>query len=226
MKTDFHRDKMGFYAKGLMAVTVLLGALTFLRIVGYLTASSEAGVMAARVDPNVRNAPTPAAMTKLLASSHASAEELKKKNLFFATPPRQHPVKEVLGILGDEALINDKWCKVGDSVGDAKIVAIDATKVRIAWDGQEKEFSPIAASGGGGGGQAARSGSSRPGGRPGPTGGPPVVVSGGRRGMGRGGQGLSSAEREQMRARWQSMSPEERQRARDEMRQRLGSRRQ
>ncbi len=30
-------------------------------------------------------------------------------------------------------------------LGDAKIVAIEPTKVRVAWDGQEKEFSPIGA---------------------------------------------------------------------------------
>ena len=65
----------------------------------------------------------------------------------------------MLGILGHEALINGKWYKVGDSVGEAKIVAIEPTKVRIAWNGQEKEFSPIGSSGRSGG--AARTRSSR-----------------------------------------------------------------
>lgn len=218
MKNEFHKDKTGLYTRGLMAVTVLLGALTFLRVAGFLTASSEARVMAAKIDPNGPSAETPADMTRLLASAKASAEKLKKKNLFVVTPPPQHPVKEVLGILGDEALINDKWCKAGDSVGDAKIVAIEPTKVRIAWNGQEKEFAPIGSSGGGG--QPGPSGPSRPGGRPGPAGKPQMVVTGARGGVAKAGQGLSAADRE----RWQSMSPEERQRAREEMRQRLGAR--
>jgi len=223
MKSEFHKDKADFYAKGLVGVAVLLGALTFLRVAGFLATSSEARVMAAKVDPNGSNARAPDDVSKLLVSAKASAEELKKKNLFVVTPPRQHPVSEVLGILGDEALINGNWCKVGDSVGDAKIVAIDPTKVRIAWDGQEKEFSPISAAGGGG--QAERSGPSRPTGRPAPAGKAPVVAGGARRGAAaQAGPRLSAGERDRTREQWQSMSPEERQRAREEMRQRLGAR--
>jgi hypothetical protein len=205
-----------------MAVAVLLGALTFLRVAGFLTAASEARVMAAKVDPNGHNAGTASDMTRLLASARASAQELKKKNLFVVTPPRQHPVREVLGILGDEVLINGKWCKVGDSVGDAKIVAIGPTKVRIAWDGKEKEFSPIGS--GGGDGQPERPGPSRPGGRPAPAGKAQTVVTGARGGVAPAGRGLSAGEQDRMRAQWQNMSPEERQRAREETRQRLGGR--
>ncbi len=49
------------------------------------------------------------------------------------------------GILGDEVLINGKWYKAGDKVGDAKIVAIEAAQVRIEWEGKEKIFAPISA---------------------------------------------------------------------------------
>lgn len=221
MKSEFHKGKTELYAKVLVAMTVLLGALTFLRVTGFLAASSEAQAMAARIDPNGQNAAAKDDVSKLLASSKASAEELKKKNLFVTTPPRQHPVKEVLGILGDEALIDGKWCKVGDSIADAKIVAIEPTKVKIAWDGQEKEFSPIGAEGSG---QGQGSGPSRSGRRGGATGNAQMVVTGARGGGMRGGQGLSPEEREKMRQRFQNMSPEERQRAREEMRQRLGAR--
>jgi len=226
MKSDFSKDKTDFYAKALAAVTILLGALTFLRIAGFLAASSEVRQMAAKVDPNAQKAGTSADMGTLLASGKASAEELKKKNLFVKTPPRQHPVNEVLGILGDEALINGKWCKVGENVGDAKIVAIEPTKVKIAWDGQEKEFTPIG-SGGGGDPSRDRSGPSRSGGRPG-AGNKAQVAAGNVGGApapaGQGGSQLSAEERERMRSQWQNMSPEERQQARQQMRQRLGRR--
>lgn len=200
---------------------MLFGALTFLRVVGFLAASSEARATAARVDPNGRNAGAPD-VSVLLAPARASAEELKKKSLFIVTPARQHPVSEVLGILGDEALINGNWCKVGDSVGDAKIAAIDPTRVKIVWDGQEKDFSPISSAGGG---PQERSGPSRPSGRP--AGKTPVAASGARGGAARAGQAgpqLSAAERDGMREKWQNMSPDERQRAREEMRQRRGAR--
>jgi hypothetical protein len=226
MRNEFCKDKTEWYAKVLAAVTVLLGALTFLRVAGFLSASSEARLMAVKVDPNAQNAGASADLGKLLASGKAWADELKKKNLFVKTPPRQHPVSEVLGILGDEALINGKWCKVGDSVGDAKIVAIDPTQVKVAWDGQEKEFSPIG-SGGGGGQPPERPGPSRPGGRPGSAGKAQVVVSNARGGpspAGQAGGGVSAEEREKMRSQWQNMSPEERQQARQQVRQKLGRR--
>jgi hypothetical protein len=162
-----------------------------------------------------------------LAQARTFAEQLKKKNLFVRTGPPQHPVSEVLGILGDEALINDKWYKVGDSVGDAKIVAIEPTKVKVAWNGQEKEFSPIGAGGSGGpaGARSARAERTAPGNRPSRAGGAQVVISGQRRGPGRGGlSSLSPEERQRMREQWQNMSPEERQRRREEMRQRFGGR--
>ncbi|MEN6335285.1 MAG: hypothetical protein ABFE01_13630 [Phycisphaerales bacterium] len=226
MKSEFSKDKTDFYAKTLAAATILLGALSFLRIAGFLAASSEVRQMAAKVDPNAQKAGTPADMGKLLASGKASAEELKKKNLFVKIPPRQNPVSEVLGILGDEALINGKWCKVGESVGDARIVAIEPTKVKIAWDGQEKDFTPIG-SGGSGDQSQDRSGPSRSGGRGG-AGNKAQVAAGNARGgpapTGQGGPQLSAEERERMRSQWQNMSPEERQQARQQMRQRLGRR--
>jgi len=42
-------------------------------------------------------------------------------------------------------LINGKWYKVGDKIGDAKIVAIEPTQVKIEWEGKEKVFAPISA---------------------------------------------------------------------------------
>jgi hypothetical protein len=80
---------------------------------------------------------------KLLAGSKAIADELKKKNLL--SPPVQNecPVKEISGIIGNETLINGKWYKVGDKIGEAKIVAIGNTEVKIEYEGKEKTFAPI-----------------------------------------------------------------------------------
>jgi hypothetical protein len=43
-------------------------------------------------------------------------EGLKKNNLFAPRAPKQYPVHEVIGILGDQALINGRWYKVGDTI--------------------------------------------------------------------------------------------------------------
>jgi len=219
VKMNFHRDKAKPLTKILCALAVLLGALIFLKIAGFFVSTSQARVLESQADAaNVgRND-----LKKLLAETKATAEELKKKNLFVLATPKQFPVSDVLGIMGQEALINGKWYKVGDRVAEARIAAIEPTKVKIVWNGQEKEFSPITS--GGGGGRPDQPGSL--GGRPGPGGPPKMVVTGGRRGSGpMPGPGLSSEEMAKMREQWKNATtPEEKQRLREATRQRAGRR--
>ncbi len=208
MKIESLKHKTESLTKILLAVAVLLGALTFLRIGSFLN-SSQAMAMAGQVDPSGTGAND---LKKVLDQTKASANEIKKKNLFVPGAARQYPVNEVIGILGQEALIGDKWYRAGDSVGEAKILAIEPTKVRVVWNGQEKEFSPIGATGGAGGpgGRPDRAGL---GGQRSGTGAPgKVVVTGGRRGPGPQASGLS----EQRRQRWANMSADEKQRLKNE----------
>jgi hypothetical protein len=205
-------------AKVLFAVAVLLGAATFVKVVGFFVASSKARVVAAQTRGGTADAND---LKKSLAQAQSSVDQLKKKNLFIWAAPKQHPVSTVSGILGSEVLIGDKWYKAGESVGDAKIVAVEPTKVRIAWDGQEREFAPIT-SGGPGGPPGPPVG---PGEKRGSPGGAPMVVTGARGGSaGERNASLSAEEREKMREQWANMSPEERQRSREEKRQKLGRR--
>jgi hypothetical protein len=220
MKIEFHRDKAKPLTKILCAIAVLLGALIFLKVAGFFVSTSQARVRGAQADAASAGIDD---LQKLLAETKATAEELKKKNLFVLATPKQFPVSDVLGIMGHEALINGKWYKVGDSVAEARIAAIEPTKVKIVWNGQEKEFAPIA-SGGGAGGRPDQPGSM--GGRPGPGGPPKMVVTGGRRGPGETpGAGPSSEEMERMREQWKNATtPEEKQRLREAARQRAGRR--
>jgi len=216
VKMNLHRDKAKPLTKILCAVAVLLGALIFLKVAGFFASTSQARVLESQADAAQAGLDD---LKKLSAETKAAAEALKKKNLFVLTTPKQFPVSDVLGIMGQEALINGKWYKVGDSVADARIAAIEPTKVKIVWNGQEKEFAPITSGGGGG----------RPdqpaamGGRPGPGGPPRMVVTGGR---GPGPMpGVSSQEMEKMREQWKNAAtPEERQRLREAARQRAGRR--
>jgi hypothetical protein len=212
-----HRDKAKPLTKVLCATAVFLGALIFLKIAGFFVSTSQARVLGAQADAASAGADD---LKKFLAETKTVADELKKRNLFVQATPKQFPVGEVLGIMGREALINGKWYKVGDSVADAKITAIEPTKVKIVWNGQEKEFSPITS---GGAGRPEQPGS--PGGRPGSGGLSRTVVTGGRRGPGpMSGSGSSSEEMARMREQWKNASPEERQRLREAARQRAGRR--
>jgi hypothetical protein len=213
-----HRDRAKPLTKILCAVAVLLGALIFLKVAGFFVSTTQARVLGAQADAASASVND---LKKLLAETKAAAEELKKKNLFVLATPKQFPVSDVLGIMGQEALINGKWYKVGDSVAEARIAAIEPTKVRIVWNGQEKEFSPI---GSGAGGRPDQPGSM--GGRPGPGGPPKMVVAGGRRGSGQmQGSAPSAEEMARTREQWKNATtPEEKQRLREATRQRAGRR--
>lgn len=234
MKLDYlnnnhTKNKKEIVSVGLLGVSAVMVVLIAIKVTAFIAAP-------ARAEDSVKKA---VALSKLdneevekhLAKSKEIADQLKKYNLFAPPPPKKHPVNEVFGILGDEALINGKWYKTGAKVGDATIVAIEPTLVRIEWDGNEKTFLPIDTKG------ASPSGPQRPG-RPdsqqvarGDGQGRPesvqvqLEVRGGE-GMGRfGGEGGDFRERMmRMRERFENMSPEERERARAEMRERFGGR--
>jgi len=128
------------------ATAVLAGALALAKGASFFRGPARAeGAVAQAL---ARHGRDPNDLEPYLAEARQTAASLKEKNLFIKKPPRQHPVKQVDGILGSEALIGGKWYKAGDRVGDANIVAVEPTEVKIAWDGQVKAFPPMAATGG------------------------------------------------------------------------------
>ena len=206
-------------ANALLVAAVLLGAAILGKVGGLLAGSREAesrGTVAlgpGNGDDRDPNGPA--------ARVAALTEQLKKKNLFVKAPPKQHPIREVAGILGREALIDGKWYKAGDRVGEATILAVEPTKIRVAWDGTKKDFAPISASLSKG--PSGPRTISRPPSRPS---GPSRVVTVRPVGPHRreSGPGLSPQERENLRDRWQTMTPEERERLKEQLRQRYRGR--
>ncbi len=134
------------------AIAVLLGVLACAKVAAYhIQRKRVQGIAASagtRAEPND--------LQRCLEEARKAADELEEKNLFVKKPPREHPVKQVDGILGAEALISGKWYKVGAKIGDAKILEIGPTEVKIEWDGKEKTFTPMAAAGSGPSGPPAR----------------------------------------------------------------------
>jgi len=141
MKLDYLKEKRELISVMLLVVSAFFGVLILVELAGFFVASAKAeklirnAVTGSEPDPNDRE--------KYFAKSKEIVDELKKKNLFAPPPPKKHPVSQVSGILGDEALINGKLYKVGDKVGDAKIVAIEPTLVKVEWEGKEKVFRPF-----------------------------------------------------------------------------------
>ena len=140
---DHLKNKKELVPTVLLGFSVLCGILILVKVTGFFVASARAESVVKRAIE--QNKADPNNIEKQLASSAAITDELKKNNLFAPPPAKQHPVKEVSGIFGNQVLIKNKWYNVGDTVGDAKIVAIGPTSVTIAWDGKEKSFFPIQA---------------------------------------------------------------------------------
>jgi hypothetical protein len=146
---------------GLWGVTILClvfaGAYAF-RHKAFLSSQAQ-------FDPNslLQIEPNEAALKAYVAEDQNVMEAMKSDNLFVKAPPKTNPVKEV-DIIGQEALINGKFFKVGDKVGDAKITAITARDVTVEWNGATSTFSPINGQdqGGGSKGSSQRSGRSSP----------------------------------------------------------------
>ncbi len=140
---DHLKNKKELVPTALLGFSVLCGILILVKVTSFFVASAMAESVVNRA---IEQSETdPKNIEKQLASSAAITDELKKNNLFAPPPAKQHPVKEVSGIFGDQVLIKDKWYNVGHKVGDAKIVAIGPTSVTIMWDGKEKSFLPIQA---------------------------------------------------------------------------------
>jgi hypothetical protein len=128
------------------------------------------------------------------------------------------------GIMGDEALFNGQWYKVGSEVAGAKILRIDPLFVKLEFQGKETVVVPQAAPDPNARMQTGGMPRGGPGGDSGRDRGDRGAFGPGRGGFG-GGFGrfnMSPEERESMRQRFMNMSPEERRNAFRQMRESMG----
>jgi hypothetical protein len=145
MKLDYLRDNKEIVSVVLFGVSVLLGVLILAKVAGFFVTSARAERLV--TDVLAQSKPDPNETEKYFANSREIADELKKKNLFAPPPPKAgQPIKEV-DIMGDLVLVKGKWYKVGDKVGDAKILAIEPTQIKFEWQGKEITLGPFGAKG-------------------------------------------------------------------------------
>lgn len=143
MKLNYNylRERKRLIPLALMGISAIFAFLIFIKTTSFFVASARAETLLRRAVS--QTGPDAEALKECEAKSFAIADELKKSNLFSPQEPEHHPVSSVLGILGEEVLIEDKWYKVGDNIGEARIVSVEASQVRIEWQGRQKVFAPI-----------------------------------------------------------------------------------
>ncbi len=83
------------------------------------------------------------ASTKKNMQIQASMIESKHEQKSMFAPPKKVQMPTCVAVLGNEALINDKWYKVGSTAGGAEIVAINPESVTILWEGKEHILVPF-----------------------------------------------------------------------------------
>jgi hypothetical protein len=206
MKLDNLKEKQGLISTSLLCASGVLGVLILVKLGSFFATSAkmerlvEEAVAQSKADPNDAK--------EYLAKFKEVADELKKKNMFAPPPPKPGwPVSRVEGILGDTALINGGWRKVGDDIGGAKVLEIKPTYVKVVWEGKEKIFSPFDIKDAGGTKSDSRKGEEAK---------RDVRRERGERRArpSRGGRGgfrdMSREERKRMREKMRDMSPEER----------------
>ncbi len=125
-------------------ISVLLAVLICMKIFSFYKLSTRAANienMAQIIIANDCNKPDD--LKKYLTTTKEMADNLKKSNLFAPPPPKTNPVTQITGIMGSEAWINNKWCKEGEMIQDAKIISIEPTQVTIEWDGKKTVLRPL-----------------------------------------------------------------------------------
>jgi len=247
LKTDNQPGRNDWMIFAFGATAILAGALALAKGASFFRGPARVeDAVAHALNQNSRE---PNDVQRYVKAAQEVAAALKEKNLFIVKPPREHPVKQVDGILGNEAFIGGKWYKAGAKIGDAVILVVESTQVRIEWDGQEKTFPPLAATSEGKASQQAPPETRGPAGKPGappdkPGSGPkPVKVERATVSVSSGGDSLgwmgvelpprikekliehwnnmSGEEQEKARRKWNSMPPEEKERAIEAMKQHM-----
>ncbi|MHC4431584.1 MAG: hypothetical protein ACYTBS_07070 [Planctomycetota bacterium] len=145
MKLDHLVLKKEFVLSVLLAVSAVSAVSILVKMTSFFALSAKAESLVRRAA--ALNGSDEDEIGQVVAESCAVADDLKKANLFSPPAPKRHPVTSVSGILGDEALIGGRWYKTGDRVQDAQIVAVEATQIRVEWQGREKTFAPLQATG-------------------------------------------------------------------------------
>ncbi|MHC4475205.1 MAG: hypothetical protein ACYTEL_06155 [Planctomycetota bacterium] len=136
MRLDYLKDRKEPVSLVLLALSAVLGVVVLVRIASFFVDSARAEKLIE--DAAALSKPDPNDTERYFAESKEIAEELKKKNLFAPPPKKENPVKGVNMIISNEAFINGKWYKVGDKIGDAEVLEIKPTFVKIKWEDKEK----------------------------------------------------------------------------------------
>ena len=146
MKLVYIKGQEKLISVAASGISVLLAVLICMKIISFYKLSTRAANIESMAQIMIANdCNNPDELKENMTTTKEMANNLKKSNLFAPPPPKTNPVTQVTGILDNEAFINNKWCKEGEMVQDAKIILIEPTQVTVEWDGKKTVLRPLGA---------------------------------------------------------------------------------
>jgi len=131
-------DKKDIFSAGLLFFAVIMTGLTLATVVKITSADNHGNGEGLGITRETLNQITPdeATSQRYLAKYQQSADQLVRQNMFVPPPSGPEPPGDCLAILGDEARFGDRWIKVDDTIGEARVLEIGPMAVTLLFDGK------------------------------------------------------------------------------------------
>ena len=125
-------------SSNLLALLAFLsfGVMSLVQAFSLTTHSSRNDAIAASLAKNSFK-PDPKDQSKKISTNKEKVQFLKRHNYFFPIVPRP---PQLSSIMGNEAYINDRWLKVGDTIEGEKIKSIFQHYVELEKEGKTRKL--------------------------------------------------------------------------------------
>jgi type II secretory pathway component PulC len=126
---------------------IVFAALILLKITGFYSVCANTQQV---IEQTIANFDAPRLDVEL-KKDREIVDSLSANNVFNAVPVSitaisQNPITEIRAIVGSSVLINGEWHKAGDSIGNAKIVAVEPTQITVEFEGRQTTYRTVDAS--------------------------------------------------------------------------------
>jgi len=139
MKFLHLKNKSEFFSLVLLILALLFTGLTAAELMLIAGGNNRNLPITAQMQDQIRN--DKQASQRYLEQYQQAAEQLARNNNFIL-PVQAEPPGDCTAIFGDEAYFGDRWIRVGDTLGDAKVMDVGPTAVTLQWQGQRITRSP------------------------------------------------------------------------------------
>ncbi|MFC1782849.1 hypothetical protein ACFL02_04595 [Planctomycetota bacterium] len=126
--------RRGLFSVGLLGLAMLMMSLTVAELVHVARGADQDSLITKETLDQIR--PDKQTAQRYLAQYRQAADKLVRQNKFVPPPSGPEPPGDCSAIFGDEARFGDRWIKVDDTIGEARVLEIGPTAVTLLFDGK------------------------------------------------------------------------------------------